>query len=113
MRSRGIWRGEKAWDGLDTHTVPAGCISSKSGTEPQRPQSLCYCTAEKMCQTYWLNVSSMCCNSQLLLSIIFGTELDCRRKGLNAAAGACFSIDTSPDVRRCFLKTTFKYGGTL
>lgn len=86
------------------HTVPTGCVSPKSGTEPQRPKSLCYCTAEKMCQTRWVSVSCMRRNSLLLLAIIFGRELDCRHKGLNAAGGACFSVDTSPDVTRPFLK---------
>lgn len=88
--------------------MPSGCVSPKSGTEPQRPKSLCYYTAEKMCQTHWASVSCTHHNSPLLLSIIFGREPDCRREGLNAAAGACFSIDTSPDVRRPILKIIFK-----
>lgn len=89
------------------HTVPTGCVSPKSGTEPQRPKSLCHYTAEKMCQTHCARVSCMCCNSPLLLSSIFGRELDCRHEGLNAAAGACFRIDTSLQVRRPFFKKYF------
>lgn len=43
-----------------------------------------------------------------LLSVIVGRELGCRLEGLNAAAGACRSIDTSPDVRRPFSKIIFR-----
>lgn len=98
---RGIWRREKAWDGLQAHTVPTGCFPPESGTEPPRPKSLYCCyTAEQMCQTHWVSVRYMRCNSLLLLLAIFCRELACRHEGLNAAAYACFNTDTSPDVRR-------------
>ena len=90
------------------HAVPTGCFSAKSGTEPQSPKSLCYYTVEKMCQTHWASVNCMRRNSLLLLLIVFGRELDCRHKGLNAAASVGFSTDTSADVRRPFLKIIFK-----
>lgn len=106
---RGIWRGEKAWDGLQAHTVPTGCFSPEAGTEPRRPESLYYCsTAEQMCQTHGVSVRYTRCSSLLLLFTIFCRELPCRHEGLNAAACACFNTDTSPDVEDLLLEIPLK-----
>lgn len=89
------------------HTVPTGCFSPKFGTEPRRPKGLSSCSAEEMCHSRRVGGSCIA-TALLLLSIIVGRELDCRLRGLNAAAGACLSIDTSPDVGRPFSRIIFR-----
>lgn len=89
------------------HTVPTGCFPLKSGTEPGRCKGLSSCSAEEMCHSH--GVSGSCfTTTPLLLSITVGRELNCRLRGLNAATGACCSIDASPHVTRPFSKIIFR-----